>query len=102
MSQFTSVRGVNPEITDSEVLLDTRKAVLVKDRVDGVAESVVEGDIVVLVTPKGNDGNASIYVNDHAVANAWPVDKAKSATEQVVKLVKKGKSLEEIEAAIND
>ena len=72
MSQFTTVRGVNPDLTDSEILLDTRRAELVTDRADGVAESVVVGDLVVAVTPKGNDGTASIFVNDEKVYAAQP------------------------------
>ena len=72
MSQFTSVRGVNPDLTNSKVLLDTREAVRIDERDDGVAESVIRGNLVVAVTPKGNDGTASIFVNDVKVYAAQP------------------------------
>lgn len=91
MSQFTSVRGVNPELTNSEVLVDTRRAVEVLDRVDGVVESRVEGDLVVAVTPKGNDGTASIFVNGEKVYAAQPYtkDEEKKAFERLCKKVTK-------------
>ena len=101
MTQFTTVRGVNPEVAESTVILDTREAVLVTDRVDGVAESKVVGDLVVLVTPVGNVTRASVYVNDVCVANAFDVEKAEKAAKTAAKLVKKGKSVEEIEVAVN-
>ena len=105
MTQFTNVRGVGPGYTDSlnesTILLDTREAVLVTDRVDGVAETKIVGDLVVLVTPKGNATKASVYVNDVCVANAFPTDKAEKAGKLAVKLVKKGKTVEEIEVAVN-
>ena len=102
MSQFTTVRGVNPDVAESTILLDTREAVRVDDRVDGVADAVIEGDLVVLVTPVGNATRASIYVNEQPVANAWPVEKAEKEAKRVVKLVKKGKTADEIEAIINE
>lgn len=101
MSQFTSLRGVNPEIAESTVLLDTREAVLRTDREDGVFESEVVGDVVTVVTPVGNVTTASIYVNDRAVANGHPVEGIAEKAAQVVSLVEAGTDVEEIELRIN-
>ena len=100
MTQFSDTRGARPDLTEQTVLLDTRKPEMVEDNY-GTARSQIVGDLIVLVTPVGNNTKASIYVNDRAVANAWEVDKAKKAGKTVVKMFKDGKSVEEIEAAIN-
>ena len=91
MSQFTPVRGVVPGLTNSEVLLDTRTAVAVAERADGVFESVIEGDLVVAVTPKGNDGTASIFINDEKVyaAQAYATNEDKAAFAKLCKKVVK-------------
>lgn len=73
MSEFTDVRGLRPELTVSRVLVDTRHAVVVEGK-GGNVESVIEGDLVVAVLPKGNDGTASIFVNDEKVYAAFPYE----------------------------
>ena len=72
MSQFTPVRGVAGELVDSTVLLDSRESVRLDDRTDGVVDSVIVGDLIVAVTPRGNDGTASIFINDEKVYAAQP------------------------------
>ena len=95
MSQFSSVRGVVPGHLKSEVLLDTRKAVRLEGKVGNV-EAVIEGDLVVAVTPLSNDTTAAIFVNDVKVFGAQPFEtpaqqKAfKQLCDDVVKHVKKG------------
>lgn len=87
MTQFSSTRGLVPEVTNSEVLLDTRKFVAAEGKLGNVVPEA-KGDLVVAVTPVGNDGTASIFVNGEKVHAALPYS-SKSDRVAFVALCKK-------------
>lgn len=71
MTQFTSNRGQNSPVTESEILLDTREAVFSDERNTLGGETVVTGHLVVKVSPVGNIGGFSLYIDDECVLTGY-------------------------------
>jgi hypothetical protein len=86
MPQFTTPRGARPGNVEGEVVLDTRAPVVYEDS-NGNPYSVVEGVVVTVVRPTGNDGTAAVFVNDEKVAAGIPEEDVDKVVAKVLKKV---------------